>query len=278
MIKRPRAHELEDLSRNKLHQAFNSVGWTVEDLGKDYGEDCLVRVFENGVATPFTFFVQAKSSDHIESYIDKERRHVTYPVATDHIEHWKKFWEPVILTVWDSVNDVTYWESIQTFMEGHASGPLAKTMRVKVPIDNTLDEEGLKRILARTKSRHYRFEQEQVGAKILIDLLEKELDITISYDAQAGILFITEKDGSAKLIAFGRYAEQVNRLAISLGVSHERVIEESVSFMRKTVEAFSEGSELVVASSEGTILQRFPSLEDLLRHVERAAEVGDEEE
>lgn len=68
MPQRPRSHEVEDLSRNRLRDAFNGVGWTVEDLRKDYGEDLLVRIFDNGIATPLSFFVQAKGTDVIQNY------------------------------------------------------------------------------------------------------------------------------------------------------------------------------------------------------------------
>jgi hypothetical protein len=42
MPQRPRSHEVEDLSRNRLRYAFNGVGGTVEDLRKDYAEDLLI--------------------------------------------------------------------------------------------------------------------------------------------------------------------------------------------------------------------------------------------
>ena len=72
MLQRPRSHRIEDLSRNRLRDAFNSVGWVVEDLRKDYGEDLLVRIFEQGVATPVAFFVQAKATDRIEDYTNAD--------------------------------------------------------------------------------------------------------------------------------------------------------------------------------------------------------------
>jgi hypothetical protein len=45
MPARPRTHELEDLSRSRLREAFVRHGWTAEDLQKDYREDLLVRIF-----------------------------------------------------------------------------------------------------------------------------------------------------------------------------------------------------------------------------------------
>ena len=74
MPRRPRSHHLEDLSRNRVHDAFTAVGWTVEDLRKDYGEDLFVRIFQDGRATLLCFFVQAKATDNLERHLTKGKR------------------------------------------------------------------------------------------------------------------------------------------------------------------------------------------------------------
>src|SRR5215469_6481106 len=104
MPKRTRSHQLEDLSRNRLHANFEDRGWTVEDLAKDYGEDLMVRIFDSGVATPYSFFVQAKATDRIAKFVT--RGAIAFPIETGHLRHWVRFLEPVILTLWDSKQDV----------------------------------------------------------------------------------------------------------------------------------------------------------------------------
>ncbi len=86
MLQRPHSHRIEDLSRNRLRDAFNSVGWVVEDLRKDYGEDLLVRIFEQGVATPLSFFVQAKATDRIEDYTNADGTSVLFPTEKRRIQ------------------------------------------------------------------------------------------------------------------------------------------------------------------------------------------------
>lgn len=72
MPKRPRSHELEKISRNQLHELFTKAGWVVWDLQPDYGEDLFVRIFTDNRASHYSFFVQAKATDHIERYIRKD--------------------------------------------------------------------------------------------------------------------------------------------------------------------------------------------------------------
>jgi hypothetical protein len=122
MPKRPRSHLIEDQSRQRLRDLFGQLGWVMRDLYPDYGEDFLVRVFNNGIATHYSFFIQAKGTDHIEKCIRKNKEYLTYPVDIEHLEHWENFWEPVVLTVWDSKSDTTYWEIIQDCFQSKTPG------------------------------------------------------------------------------------------------------------------------------------------------------------
>jgi hypothetical protein len=99
MPNRPYSHNLEARSHNRLHEVFEQPGWVVEDLRNDYGEDLFVRIFEKGKATPFSFFIQAKATNHIERYMHADRKCISYPIKADHFKHWMHFWEPIILTV-----------------------------------------------------------------------------------------------------------------------------------------------------------------------------------
>jgi hypothetical protein len=126
-------------------------------LHPDYGEDLLVRLFAEGNATHYSFFVQAKATDHIDRYIDKTEQYLSFPVDVEHLEHWKRFWEPVILTVWDADSDITYWEIIQDYLEDTDRDSSRKKIHVKIPMTNVLDNEGLMAIVERTKSRFHRF-------------------------------------------------------------------------------------------------------------------------
>jgi hypothetical protein len=49
MAKRPRSHVIEDLAAAKISAEFSKLGWTVEPIRQDYGEDFVVTIFENGI-------------------------------------------------------------------------------------------------------------------------------------------------------------------------------------------------------------------------------------
>jgi Domain of unknown function (DUF4365)/Phage integrase family len=115
-------------------------------------------IFTNGAATHYSFFVQAKATDHIDRYIDKEGTCLNFPIDVDHLKYWEQFWEPVILTVWDSVSDITYWEIGQDYFESSDVDISRKKLSVNISRTNILDDKGLKRIQEETISRFQRFE------------------------------------------------------------------------------------------------------------------------
>jgi hypothetical protein len=219
---RPRSHQFADKAIVRLHDAFISAGWTVEDLDKDYGEDLLVRIFKNEQATSYTFYVQAKSTSNIRRYIRKNDTFISYPFNTQHLQHWNDFWEPVVLAIWDSQADVTYWETAQT--PERLPDIARKRPIFFIPLSNVLDDEGMKRIAARTVRRHRRFEREQQGAQILIDRLQELLGIEIEYEPQAGLLSVATPDGRTELTVFGKLQERTQDLADSERISIEEMI------------------------------------------------------
>lgn len=63
MAKRPRSHQLEDLSRNRFRDLM-PLHWVVRDRSHDYGVDFEVEVFSpDGEATGLIFLAQLKATD-----------------------------------------------------------------------------------------------------------------------------------------------------------------------------------------------------------------------
>jgi hypothetical protein len=226
MPRRPRSHQLEDQSRNRLHAAFNSVSWTVEDLRKDYGEDLLVRIFDNQVATPLVFFVQARATDNIQKYSSSTGL-VRFPIESRHFQHWKQFWEPVIVSLWDSKADRTYWNCVQTYLSSEEGKNVLADAgdTLRIPLDKILDRDGLLRIHAITKSRFERAEHEQEGAQALIELLREHLKLEIEYDPRGGVLVVAPPGELPIFGFFGRAREQVEDLAKHWGCSFEEAFD-----------------------------------------------------
>ncbi len=283
MPKRPRKHVIEDIARARLYRDFSNIGWTVENLDRDYGEDLLVRIFERENATPWSFYVQSKATDHIDTLLMKDGRNVAFTITSQHAQHWERFWEPVVLAIYDSKNDVTYWEIIQSYLEstrGLWVDDPRKTITIHVPTDNLLDDEGLLRLKNITKSRFNRFEAQKEGAQVLIEELQRQWKVGIEYDSELGYLelpkgkFLRDKSGNITITAFGRLASTFQRIEEKHGFNPQQSFEGSIELMEKIVSAFQEGSKIQVLHKNGEVVQEFETLNDLLRHLRRQRELN----
>lgn len=234
MPTRPRQHILEDLAHAALRREFSKAGWTIEKLSEDYGEDFLVRVFEEGHATPFSIYLQSKATDHIERYKSKDLANISYPIETGHLKHWERFWEPVILTVYDAATGSTYWRVIQPWIESLTTSrrnslSCQSTSRVSIPVRNILDESGINRLSTYTEQRFNRFRREQDGANFLIECLKESIGLEIEYDAQNGILIVPngtfqKGDGGAEFILFGKTGAMLSEIAENAGKTAQQAL------------------------------------------------------
>lgn len=215
MPKRTRSHQLEDLSRSRLHNAFEEAGWTAEDLAKDYGEDLLIRIFERGRTTPIWFFVQIKATDRIGTYASKGSNLIHYPVKASHLIHWRKFQQPVIVTLWDAQSDKLYWNSVHRIspeIRSTSPMPKKKTVRIPIPRENLINAKGLREIRKIAYSQYAVRKREAGGLSLLIDVVQARLKKEIEYSSN-GIIRIGSSRGGEELIVFGEFLRKLTRIA-----------------------------------------------------------------
>lgn len=118
MPKRPRSHQLEDLSIAAF-KAMLPPAWVCREKGDDYGIDLEVEIFdENENATGLMFFVQLKATDDAT----KERK-VSIPV--DRILYLQSFDVPSILVRYCAATKRLFWkwtfDALSDVTEGNAS-------------------------------------------------------------------------------------------------------------------------------------------------------------
>ncbi|WP_167487950.1 DUF4365 domain-containing protein [Nocardia terpenica] len=216
-LHRPGAHVNADVSIIKLRSAFLSAGWTVEELNSDYGDDLQVRIFDQGVATPYLFFVQAKHVEHGSKYRSRDGRYVSYRFERRHLESWETLWQPVVLTLWDVERDQIYWDIAQSLDWPPTSRNTGKCT-IRFPTDNLLDEDGLACIRARTIARSQRHEAELDSVQVLIGRISELFDTEIDYDPSAERILITLPNGDADLTFFGSMGQMMAEAAERTGL------------------------------------------------------------
>jgi hypothetical protein len=280
MPKRPRAHIIEDKAGNFLKDRFFSEGWAVEDLNQDYGEDFLVRIFESHKATPWSFFVQSKATDKMKKHLLKNGKFISFRIESQHVLHWRQFWEPVLLIVFDVSRRVAYWEVIQDSL-GKTDLGRQKTVAISIPLGNVLNKEGLRRIKARTKKRFERFEEQRRGAQILIEELKEKWDMDVKYYPDAGLLmlpagyFVADTSRDVRVTVFGRLAVTLERLVKRTGIKPGDLLVNASKLFIETISQIKSGESIVVRDSKsGKILEEIETVEELKCKLDRLLDLG----
>jgi tetratricopeptide (TPR) repeat protein len=107
-------HDVSKVSMDQLCEALHRQGWEADVIG-DYGEDFLVRIFENGHSTGEAFYIQLKGTDDISRHRLKQGD-FTYSVETVALEPWHKNPLPVVFVLWDNKTRTGNWLHIQPFV------------------------------------------------------------------------------------------------------------------------------------------------------------------
>lgn len=141
----------EAASKADFLKRLAQLGWNALEPAKDLGEDYLVQIYDDGVSSGLSFYVQLKSIKDAEKHKGKRApNELRYSLDVKDIEHWEVQSPPVVLVVWDLDKQVGYWEAIPRIVEGLEKEKKKwrenASVTVKVPLANTTDEEGMGRL------------------------------------------------------------------------------------------------------------------------------------
>lgn len=249
MPHRTRSHVLEDHSRNHLREMFVKEGWTVEDLDKDYGEDMLVRIFEGGATTPFSFLVQAKATDNFHKYPTKRPDSFQFRVESGHVRHWMLFAEPVFLTVFDAGSSKTYWVCVQDALLKSkfkdAASKIKKTVPIVIPLRNVLDQDGVTRIKGITKLRFGRLDRHNEAVKLLIKILKGKGVHVTTFDPDEGYVAVKSDDGGEEGFVFGDLAELITRLQGKLNLTASELLHRAIKLAFEDLQSGGSDAETI---------------------------------
>jgi hypothetical protein len=140
-MKRPEQHVTADKGVTQVRTGFESFGWTVEPIVKDYGADLNVEVFASGETTGVTFKVQVRSSEST-SY-SQDGTYVSEQVSKPNAKYWTaELRTPVVLVHADTKSQQSFWtlpqldKSILRFLEESDKD----TISVHIPTANRLSD------------------------------------------------------------------------------------------------------------------------------------------
>lgn len=139
----------EQVSRTQFKSFLEQHEWITGDIEPDLGEDILVRIYRNGVSTGLSMYVQIKSVKAIVEH-QLSTGEISYDFDTDDLGHWEVQTPMVFLLIWDVSQIAGWWLSVKDaikYLERHSpSWRSNKTVAVRIPFENRIDEYGLEKI------------------------------------------------------------------------------------------------------------------------------------
>jgi hypothetical protein len=175
----------ENISRKQFEAFLEEHEWITGDISPDMGEDILVRIYEDGVSTGLSFYVQLKSVATIEDHLLK-LGDISYPFKVKDLEHWEAQTVAVVLGVWDVEQQQGWWlwigDAVQFLSENNPEWRSKDKVNVHIPFKNALNEDSLPRL------RH-------LLAKLYYPVVSKDRELII----QARFVFPQTEQGKDKL-------------------------------------------------------------------------------
>lgn len=271
MTRRLRSHVLGDLAVAKLTDLFTEVGWTCEKIEQDYGEDLMVRVFENEKATAKYFFIQSKATDNIERYKAKIGRY-RYPFKNSHIESWTAHKQPVLITLYDAKSDRFYWQSIQNYVEHILPRDRLKLRSIIFSEERIINKASIDHINTIVDYRYSLFDNGKAAARILVEALQEHYGLIIDYSSDGYLRlpagrFSPTEGADDKLVLFGDLGRRMEELIDLTGQPRQEIFEGALSVTSQIFSAFSEGGKLQIRDSDGRVLEEFHTLAKLHEYI-----------
>jgi hypothetical protein len=155
-IRYSRQQHQERISRTQFETYLERAGWICDNL-YDLGEDLLVRIYDDGVWTGLTLFIQLKSTQDLDEHLVHGDR-VSYPIEVKDLLHWRDSATPVFIVVWDVNRQAGKWISVDETLRDlgvRKTGWESQTeVSVHIPVSHEVDVAGLQDI-RRLVADHY---------------------------------------------------------------------------------------------------------------------------
>ena len=139
----------ENISRKQFEEFLEQHEWVTGDISPDLGEDILVRIYEDGISTGLSFYVQLKSVGDIRKRTLKSG-FISYPFDVKDLEHWEAQATAVLLAVWDVQQKRGWWiwinHAIEFLSQSNAGWRGKSEVNVHIQLENEFSEDGLKQL------------------------------------------------------------------------------------------------------------------------------------
>jgi hypothetical protein len=270
---RPRTHVLEDISRNHVKSFFSACGWSVNDLHKDYGEDLIIQIFQNALATPLFFFVQVKATDQLDKIYSKRTKAFSIRLPTTALIRWQSSPIPTLLVLYDAKREEAYWEYCQFYLDflkiKTANLERRKTFIVSVKKENKLGDSSIDEIKMIADKRMGAFERNRELKREIEKVFLNSYGMKVDLGFPNNVLmlpcgkFEPEASGDSQFFFLGKLAKMLAQIPNFGEQQINELLEGKVAKCIDAIKLLEAGNALHLKDEKsGKILKTYTTLDE----------------
>jgi hypothetical protein len=162
-MKRPEQHTTADIAVTAVRQIFNDVGFAVDEIIRDYGEDLIVQTSLNGEVDPSRLWVQVKGTRRMSNF--KRRDGYAISVSLPHARKWLSITDLVVVVLWDITTGRGFWAAPRSLEFQRELARLKPDLRIPFSPRQVFDQDAAVRLAwaARIENYSTRLAQITVG-------------------------------------------------------------------------------------------------------------------
>jgi hypothetical protein len=162
-MRRPEQHTNADIAVNAVRQIFNDVGYAVDEVVHDYGEDLVVQTSLDGEMDPSRIWVQVKGTRRLTNF----KRGVDYAVRVSlpHARKWLCIPDLVVVVLWDITAGRGFWATPRSLEFTRELARLKPDLRIPLSRHRVFDRDAAIRLawMARIENVGTRLAQVTIG-------------------------------------------------------------------------------------------------------------------
>jgi len=140
---------IADLSVNYIERFVLLCGHTIEKFSSDYGYDLIICTYgDDGELENGNIYVQLKATDNIR--LTGISQSVSFSLKKKDLETWLSEPLPVILIVYDALEDCAYWLYIQEYFENIRNFDIKRVKKyqnVSIPAGNRVNRNSIRKFV-----------------------------------------------------------------------------------------------------------------------------------
>jgi hypothetical protein len=141
---------IERISRWQFREHLDKYWWLSDPKVTDIGKDEFIEIYDEGVASGITFYVQLKGTEKPITSFLVNGEFLSYPVTVNNLRDWSVSSVPIVFVLWNIIERTGYWlyipDEVKRIEKHNKTWREQENVMIRIPKLNTFDSEGFEKL------------------------------------------------------------------------------------------------------------------------------------